>query len=361
MEKENANKEVKNEHYVPESYLKWFADEKGKINVYDYEKKEYRKCQSPKKIARIGKFYDFDKEDLENLQKVDANIDEKYIENMFARIIEPALRKVIEMLSNLDQDFYTDSPSIQNKDLKLGISYLLVFQLLRTRSYRQFLIDLLEDEKEGAVQHKLMLLDQDIVENLAKNISTMSWTLCYNISKRPYITSDNPVVITNEDFHYGHKALVSDDQKMILYPLTSKILLQILNTNYTGTVDESSIDVLLNDIKNDDLVDFPNSLQMENACQYVFTSYDFPNDYFYDKQAGYKPITTYSDDEMEYADALDNLIEDLPKLSELLKRLNDPNCSSEDAIKISKEAEEIYENVNHCREKLGKERFKFYE
>ncbi len=40
---DKKNNDVKQEHYVPESYLAWFANEKEKINVYDYGKKEYRK------------------------------------------------------------------------------------------------------------------------------------------------------------------------------------------------------------------------------------------------------------------------------------------------------------------------------
>lgn len=33
-----TNNDVKQEHYVPKSYLAWFADDHGKINVYDYKK-----------------------------------------------------------------------------------------------------------------------------------------------------------------------------------------------------------------------------------------------------------------------------------------------------------------------------------
>ena len=33
-----TNNDVKQEHYEPKSYLAWFADDHGKINVYDYKK-----------------------------------------------------------------------------------------------------------------------------------------------------------------------------------------------------------------------------------------------------------------------------------------------------------------------------------
>ena len=34
---DKTNNDVKQEHYVPKSYLAWFADDHGKINVYDYK------------------------------------------------------------------------------------------------------------------------------------------------------------------------------------------------------------------------------------------------------------------------------------------------------------------------------------
>ena len=56
---------VKQEHYIPRSYLAWFANDKGKINVYDYKKEEYRqKPNQIEKIAKIGGFYDLIKKIL---------------------------------------------------------------------------------------------------------------------------------------------------------------------------------------------------------------------------------------------------------------------------------------------------------
>ena len=93
---------VKQEHYIPRSYLAWFANDKGKINVYDYKKEEYRKNQSIEKIAKIGGFYDFDKENLEYMKNFKEDIDKQYIEKMFSKNIEPALKNIIEKLSNLN-------------------------------------------------------------------------------------------------------------------------------------------------------------------------------------------------------------------------------------------------------------------
>ena len=46
----------------------------------------------------------------------------------------------------------------------------------------------------------------------------MSWTFSYNITPKPYITSDNPVVIADDDFNYGNNALISNKKKIIQYP-----------------------------------------------------------------------------------------------------------------------------------------------
>ena len=226
---DKTNNDVKQEHYVPKSYLAWFADDHGKINVYDYKKMEYRKKQSIEKIAKIGGFYDFDENNLEYMKKFKEDIDKQYIEKMFSHNIEPALKDIIEKLSNLDIGFLDSCPSIKNHTLKLNISYLLVFQFLRTRSYRDFFENLLDDSKAAAFEQKKMLLDQESIDNLANYICNMSWTFCFNMSKVPYITSDNPVVIADYDFNYGHTALISKKKKNIQYPLSPQILLQIFD------------------------------------------------------------------------------------------------------------------------------------
>lgn len=353
---DNKKTEVKREHYVPESYLNRFANENGKICVYDYNKAELRRDQSTDKIAKIKGFYDFDKEELEKLQKINVEIDKQYIEKMFAQKIEPALNDIIDKLSNLDPDFCTDCPSIKNKNLKLSLSYLLVFQLLRTRAYREFFIEFLGSKKAGKMQHNFTLINQEVIENLAQYICNMSWNIFYNAGTKPYITSDNPVVVCDYDFNYGHKALESDRKKTLMYPLTPRILIFILSTEYTGIADDSTIDICLNDVKNDEMVDFPNSQQMENAYQYVFTSYDFPEKYFIDKQAGYQPIP-FSADGLKYEDEINTLITHIPYLEKLIRKLGDPDCTEEMALKIGKETEKIFEGVNQMREKLGMEKW----
>lgn len=360
MDKKKNN--VKQEHYVPQSYLAWFANENKKknkiINVYDYEKKEYRRNQSINKIAKIGGFYDFDEENVVYMKKFKEKIDKQYIEKMFSQNIEPALTKIIENLSNLDISILDDCPSIKDHELKLSISYLLVFQFLRTRSYRDFFEKLLQDDKVAAFEHKKMLLDQESIDKLANKICNMSWTFCYNTSKRLYVTSDNPVVIEDYDFNCGNAALISDKKKNIQYPLSPKILLQILDKGYTGTCNSDIMDVVINDEENLELVDFPNSLQMENAYQYVFTCGDFDEKYFEDKRAGYidQPMSPQL---AEYAEDLEELIEQVPRLEELSMKLNDPKCNVNDAKEILEECRKIYQKVNEGRRKVGQPIFEF--
>lgn len=349
--------DVKQEHYVPKSYLAWFTDDKEKISVYDYQKAEYRRNQSIKKIAKIGGFYDFDEENIEYMKIFKESIDKQYIEKMFSQSIEPALRDIIEKLSNLDISFINNCPSIVNHELKLSISYLLVFQFLRTRSYRNFFEKILQDEKVAAFEHKKMLLNQDAIDNLANYICNMSWTFFYNMSKRPYVTSDNPVVIVDKDFNYGNIAIISAKKKIIQYPLTPQILLQILDEGYTGEHNSDIMDVMINDEENLELIDFPNSLQMENAYQFVFTGGEFDEKYFEDKKAGYveHPMTP---EQMEYAKDLEELMEQVPRLHELLRRLDADGCTFQDAKEISQECRNIFRKVNEDRLKTGKPMFK---
>lgn len=59
---------------------------------------------------------------------------------------------------------------------------------MRTRTYRDFLEKIIQDDKTAAFEHKKMLLDQESIDNLANYICNMSWTFCYNMSKRPWMT-----------------------------------------------------------------------------------------------------------------------------------------------------------------------------
>lgn len=354
---DKTNNDVKQEHYVPKSYLAWFADDHGKINVYDYKKMEYRKKQSIEKIAKIGGFYDFDENNLEYMKKFKEDIDKQYIEKMFSHNIEPALKDIIEKLSNLDIGFLDSCPSIKNHTLKLNISYLLVFQFLRTRSYRDFFENLLDDSEAAAFEQKKMLLDQESIDNLANYICNMSWTFCFNMSKVPYITSDNPVVIADYDFNYGHTALISKKKKNIQYPLSPQILLQIFDDGYTGERTSDIMDVIICDENNPEFVNYPNSQQMENAYQFVFSYGDFNEKYFEDKKAGYVDLPT-SSESIKYQKDMDELMEQVPKMQKLLRKLDDPEITFEDAIKISQEYIEIYRKVNEDRKKLGKPIFK---
>ena len=356
VKKAKKNSDVKQEHYVPSSYLAWFADDNGKVNVYDYKKMEYRKKQSIEKIAKIGGFYDFDEGNLEFMKKFKEDIDKQYIEKMFALTIEPALKDIIEKLSNLDISYLNNCPSIKSHELKLGISYLLVFQFMRTKSYRDFFEKILHDSKEAAFEHKKMLLDQESVSTLANYICSMSWTLCYNMSKRPYITSDNPVVIADADFNYGNFALVSDEKKSFFYPLSSQILLQILDEGYTGENNLEVIDVLIDEGKNTELVDYPNSLQMRNAYQFVFTSGSYDIKYFEDKEAGY--VCPFTPSQLiEYEKDLEEFMEQIPQLQELARRLGEPDCTIQEAKEISQKCRKIYYKINKDRRMYGLSEF----
>lgn len=357
MEKQN---DVKQEHYVPRSYLAWFADCNGKIHVYDYGKMEYRKNQSIDKLAKIGKFYDFDEENLEYMKMFKECIDKQYIENMFSQKIEPALKYIIEGLSNPDKNILNSCSRVRNHELKLSISYLLVFQFLRTRSYRDFFEKIFRDDKKAAFEHKKILLDQMTIDNLANYICNMSWTLSYNFSERPYITSDNPVVILDNDFNYGNSALITDERKTILYPLSSQILLLILDEGYTKEHNSDIIDIMICGENDLELIDFPNSQQMENAYQFVFSSGAFDKTYFEDKSAGYIPPTMSPYIE-EYGKSLDELIEQLPKLNELLEEIENPKYTMQDIKDILKEWENIWAKVNEDRIKMGLPKFKIPE
>lgn len=112
---------VKQQHYLPQFYLKNFGTNK-KLDVYDITKKELRCNQSVEKNARINYFYDIDYNELtpflSELFEIHPSAkgkeifkDDQFIEKYLSRIegaIAPILDDLIVDPNNIAKDDYWD-------------------------------------------------------------------------------------------------------------------------------------------------------------------------------------------------------------------------------------------------------------
>lgn len=92
---------TKNQHYVPQSYLRYFANSKEQLWVYDTKDKKSFKT-SIRNIASERFFYD-----IEELDKTTGK--EQFIEKeLFAQTIEPAFESLLSYIRTT----YFSTPNI---------------------------------------------------------------------------------------------------------------------------------------------------------------------------------------------------------------------------------------------------------
>lgn len=114
----------KRHHYVPEVYLKRFADSNEKMWIYDRLKKEYR-YQVVKKIASQNHFYKFKTKD--GGESLDLEKLLSKIEGNFSRVVDKVLKK--EKLS-LDE--------------RGQLAIFITFQILRTPEHKKHMEEMYE-------------------------------------------------------------------------------------------------------------------------------------------------------------------------------------------------------------------------
>ena len=198
---------VKNQHYVPQFYLREFANNKDKLFVYD-------KClgrafqNNVKNVAHESYFYDIPKEWLQNNDDIQA------FEKEFSRIEgihKKILKSVLSHHGKGPLDF----------EAAWGLAHMLRMQQIRTRSARnlahemhtkftQNLIDeLVErnfgedgkaytptatvDERMTAVLICQRILDHTSVHQFISALMARFWTIWLNRTSTLFITSDHPV------------------------------------------------------------------------------------------------------------------------------------------------------------------------
>lgn len=218
--------EPKLHHYVPRFYLENFVGKKGQLCVYD--KVEDRIFKTiPKNIAAERDFYRLPKA---MLGQQDPLVIEKAFSQMEAtasQIISHLILKVSSLTSGQCIDLAGD-------DRKL-LSEFISNQYFRTLEFRDILLYLLgtigksalglseEDKKQ---LYFTFLSESGLVEQLADAILKSIWIFAKNETPTPFITSDNPVLVTTFDNKSWIKCIDPlVDGNYIVFPFSPKIVL----------------------------------------------------------------------------------------------------------------------------------------
>ncbi|MDM5313849.1 DUF4238 domain-containing protein [Peribacillus frigoritolerans] len=232
----------KKQHYVPQVYLNFFAEESGFLNIYDREKDEFRK-QTPAKAGNSTHFY-----------TVEVNGEKDYsIEKMLANHVEGIYKPVIRKIENKEY--------LTRKD-KESLAVFIAFQHLRTPAqrknynhmvdsvYKKFskiafqmqkvhgqleglddveiesLGEIFENEKYDVKvpkEHSLEFM-LSFSEKLSHMLLNHNFAIIKASSKSEFITSDNPYCMVKEKWSppwSGHGVVNTTK----IFPLTPRYLL----------------------------------------------------------------------------------------------------------------------------------------
>ena len=264
---------IKNQHYVPQFYLRFFSFDKDCVFVLD--KPTLKKFHSNvDRVACDNYFYDSELLDL-RFEK------EQFLEKWF----HPLETQTAITISELIQDLNNNSSYKISKDLKEKLSPFIHFQLLRTDTVRTelnqmktLLFDVLKtagaskeqiesDEKElqdvtGKSQQINMILDPDFTKSGIERILNKNWVLCKNTTNEHFFTSDSPVT-RRVYFEKHHLALE------IFLPISPLYGIALYEKPFFSIMDR--FENRLIDIKDVEPIRYYNDLQTQNAKRQLYS------------------------------------------------------------------------------------------
>ncbi len=306
---------VKNQHYVPQSYLRNFANKQDMIFAFNkFTKKSFLSNVSI--VASETYFYEFpsDSEKTERRQEMEKLF--SGLEGIAPKFIRHIQRKIdgIFSLRSLGKAY---SINVLTQDQKLDLSCLIAIQALRTRDFRNLLVEISEKSEsivsdiievdtlkviEKFEEEYSVKLNEDRVEQikyfragiglsiwnllktdgipvmqaefifdhykeLSETLLNHIWMIGINDTGQSLYTSDHPVVKHRHKKFSGY----SSEGIEIVYPLDKRILIILRERNhfskYTG-LDSQLFPLTFEDIH------YYNGLQVFHSNRLVFCSED---------------------------------------------------------------------------------------
>lgn len=320
----------KNQHIVPQHYLRGFSKDRDDKSVKNAEKRicrynlkeDLRPCVAIKNTC-AGSYFYVTKDGFDEVDKIN-----KMFEDVHAHILEELIR---------DRDLQS-----LNSD-KIEVLYTFITLLYtRTENAREFAVEmeekvcaeefqrLLEEMGDPDLKAEVAVEPLEAQFNMMKTfvlnslyLSDLSHVLLINESEKRFITSDNPVVFYNYkmiDNRCVTGAICSG--LMILCPLTENLLLLLFDKDMYGVRMDKPTTV---SVKKETDVDSINKLQLLNC---------------------YDEIYCYDESELEYIKELHRSLKD--KESNLMDISYKIRFSS---LSLNKENNRKYKRIMRLHEK----------
>lgn len=262
---------VKNQHYVPQFYLKNFANKNDQVYVFDKHDQKVFKT-SIRNIASESYFYDFPEnkislEDIENKQAVERAL--SYLESEFKKVLNNTISACY--LTNPSKLLYS---IIINDRQKVELSYFITIQSFRTKEWRKIVFGIIKALKKHIDYDDIIfyqaefMFNSKIVTEIASTLYSHIWLFGFNKTGKSLYTSDNPVVKRNKMTNKSTDAIgFSSTGVEIAIPLSNNILISMLDRMYFK--DLASFDGKLLPLTLDE-IELYNSLQVIQSDRQIY-------------------------------------------------------------------------------------------
>ncbi|MCB9460168.1 MAG: DUF4238 domain-containing protein [Anaerolineaceae bacterium] len=302
---------VKNQHFVPQFYLRQFANSQSQVNVFDkLQQKTFRA-----NIADVGSaryFYDLSQEQVASFE---AQIEKKKENGELDPAIEDEVRARMTNVQWVEQKLSTWEHRFANvlndvimtlekrrrfkKRFRSNIAQLVALQYWRTYERRQGMMEfdrkletevmklvnrmnevkqtnftaedlgIAYDPDRTADRHKMIMLDTEILNETANIFNSHIWVIGVNDTKVPLYTSDNPVTQrAHKTDDWRSNTGIASPGIEIFFPLSPKYVLKMFERSYFHTME--SYDGRLIYLKEENIV-YNNSHQVQSAYRQIYS------------------------------------------------------------------------------------------
>ncbi|MBW4598540.1 MAG: DUF4238 domain-containing protein [Calothrix sp. FI2-JRJ7] len=312
-------RQVINQHYVPQSYLKNFSPDGSQVFVFDkFNKRSF--VSNVRNVASERTFYDFPQsvtqpQNIQIIEQFFSKLESR--QERFLRHLQRKINKVFDLRFNPEKAGKIYTLPILTEDQKQDLACVAAVQFLRTKEFRNFLVEMrqateplashmLESEILSRINHfesaTSIKLDEDIADFLKSLLlyecnSTLShvyddglavvhakaifeyyeqileifrnhiWIIGVNDMHQPLFTSDHPVVRRS---HLSSCGLASEGVE-IAFPLNSKSLLIMREKQFFHKYKDKESKLFPLTLED---VEYYNMLQVYDSNRFVFCAED---------------------------------------------------------------------------------------
>jgi len=284
----------KKHHYLPISYLNGFCDQKNMIWTYHKDLSAEPHCQKPENTAFIKNFYAMERED--------GSLDTNTFEDALSDIIEGPAANALNSLR------FSQIPSFDDQQ---QLALFIGFMLARTPSYRKFYEEqhnkeyelqlkfiatskerflkwsdeykklnneplandieelrqeILNDEYKIQVHPNLRLyIMQKISLSTSFILADMKWIIEKSGNNIHFITSDNPIIVTNPNYQGGYytPSLLTEGTEIYI-PISKDINLLMIKS------EEEVLDIQIN-VVNKEVIKKRNRAIVSTASRFIYS------------------------------------------------------------------------------------------